>query len=304
MSKIDIYMSICNICGMFEIPEVHINGCGITDYPPGATLGPRTLRDFEIVWIDRGECLWKPDGESISCPPGTVLLCKPDMRDEFTWDTATITRHGYLHFRFLTPVDVTLPLWRQCPNDDVLRPLLRHAVWLSGLDSRETDQLATMALRQALTWFINGHLARGGQGSTADQHPVLERAFRILRRYWADEPLVPPEIAKWAADSGVSRGHLARVCKDQLGITPQELLRYLRLDHGLTLLTRSNLKVQKISELCGFVSPFHFSRCIKQTYGFSPSALRQQVMDGKRIPPGPVAGLRHIRQQLLAKTLR
>lgn len=297
-------MPICNICRMIEAPEVHINGCGIADYPAGATLGPRTLRDFEIVWIDRGDCLWKPEGESISCPPGTVLLCQPGMRDEFTWDSSTITRHGYLHFRFLTAAGVALPLWRQCGNDDVLRPLLRHAVWLSGQDSTETDHLATMALRQALTWFINGYVARDGQASTANQHPVLERAFRTLRRYWAEEPLVPPGIAVWASDSGVSRGHLSRVCKDQLGITPQELLRSLRLDHGLTLLTRSNLKVQRISELCGFVSPFHFSRCFKQIYGSSPSVLRQQVMDGKCIPPDPMAGLRHIRQQLLAKTLR
>ena len=296
-------MSVCNICGMYVIPEVHINGCGIADYPAGATLGPRTLRDFELVWIDRGECLWKPEGESISCPPGTVLLCQPGMRDEFTWDPESTTRHGYLHFRFLTTAEVVLPLWRQCGNDDVLRPLLRHAVWLSGLDSTETDHLASMALRQALGWFINGYVARGGQTSATWQHPVLERAFRTLRKYWSEEPLLPPKISAWASDSGVSRGHLARVCKDQLGVTPQELLRYLRLDHGLTLLTRSNLKVQKISELCGFVSPFHFSRCFKQAYGHSPSALRQQVMDGKRIPPGPVTGLQHIRQQLLAETL-
>jgi hypothetical protein len=264
---------------MYVIPEVHINGCGIADYPAGATLGPRTLRDFELVWIDRGECLWKPDDESISCPPGTVLLCQPGMRDEFTWDPESTTRHGYLHFRFLTTAEVVLPLWRQCGNDDVLRPLLRHAVWLSGLDSMETDHLASMALRQALGWFINGFVARVGQASTTWQHPVLERAFRILRKYWSEEPLLP-------------------------GVTPQELLRYLRLDHGLTLLTRSNLKVQKTSELCGFVSPFHFSRCFKQVYGYSPSALRQQVMNGKRLPPGPVTGLQHIRQQLLAETLR
>jgi len=285
---------------MFEVPEVHINDGGIADYPPGATLGPRILRDYEIVWIDRGECLWKPGGESITCPPGRVLLCQPGMRDEFAWDPATVTRHGYLHFRFLTAVDIVLPLWRQCPGDDVLRPLLRHAVWLSGLDSAEKDHLATMALRQALTWFINGYVARGGQSSTANQHPVLERAFRTLRRYWSEEPLLPPGIAAWAADSGVSRGHLTRVCRDQLGVTPQELLRYLRLDYGLTLLTRSNLKVQQISALCGFASPFHFSRCFKQTYGNSPSTLRQQVMSGNRIPPAPVAGLQRIRLMGLA----
>jgi len=283
---------------MPDIPEIHINGCGIANYPPGATLGPRILRDYEFVWIDRGECLWKPDGESISCPSGTVLLCQPGMRDEFIWDKVTITRHGYLHFRFLTETEAVLPLWRPCPGADVLRPLLRHAAWLTSQDSAETERLATVALRQALSWFINGYVAHSGPASTTRQHPVLERAFRTLRRRWAGEPMVPPEIAAWAADSGVSRGHLSRVCRDQLEVTPQELLRYLRLDHGLTLLTRSNLKVQRISELCGFASPFHFSRCFKQTYGNSPSTLRQQVMDGKRIPPSPVAGLRRIRQQL------
>ena len=289
----------CNILGMSEIPKLRITHYGLADYPPGATLGPRTLSDYEMVWIERGECIWEANGEVHPCPAGTVVLCQPGFVDEFTWDRLRMTRHGYLHFELFGDISSSLPLLRHCTTDDVLRPLLRHAIWLASLGGDDNDRLADTALRQALMWFVDGHIAPGSQGILDSHHPVLLRAFRTLERRWRDKPKVPPAIAEWASESGVSRGHLARVVKSQFDVTPQELLRLLRLDQALMLLARSDLKVQVISELCGFASPFHFSRCCKQTYGRSPRALRQHIMAGGSAPESPVPGLRRIMQQLI-----
>lgn len=292
-------MAWCNISGMSEIPELRITQYGLADYPPGAILGPRTLSDYEIVWIERGDCIWEANGEAHSCPVGTVVLCQPGFVDEFTWDPLRMTRHGYLHFEFLGTNNTPLPLLRHCTADDVVRPLLRHAIWLASLGGDDNDRLSATALGQALTWFVDGHVAPNNRAIMDGRHPVLIRAFRTLERRWRDKPKVPPTISDWAADSGVSRGHLARVVKKQFDVTPQELLRYLRLDQGLMLLARSDLKIQVISELCGFASPFHFSRCCKQAYGFSPRALRQRMMAGEGTPENPVPGLRRIMQQLI-----
>ena len=136
---------------------------------------------------------------------------------------------------------------------------------------------------------------RAGRLQTrGDIHPVLKRALRALHNHWGDGNKVPPSISQWAADSGVSRGHLARVCRQELDLSPQELLRYIRLDHGLLWLGRTNLKIAEISEMCGFRSQFHFSRCIKETYGDSPREIRKQLLAGGDKPHSKVMGLRRL----------
>ncbi len=274
------------------LPPIRINDFGLANYPPGSALGVRTLRDHEILWIERGDCRWEPDGQSFECPPGTVMLCVPGMRDICIWDRHSITRHGFVHFEFLGEPPPELPLLRRCPRDDVVRPLLRHAVWLCGLGDEASMDFAEQAVRQALVWFLNGRVA---SGSASDgRNPILSRAMESLTRRWGDGPKVPPSIAEWARDSGVSRGHLARVCQRELGVSPQALLRYIRLDHGLMLLVRSDLKVQEVSDLCGFASSFHFSRCCRETYGYSPRTLRARMRSGQHVPMSPLHGIRRV----------
>ena len=202
---------------MLEIPDVRIIICGIADYPPGASLGPRLLPDFEIVWIERGDCRWELDGAIHECPAGTVILCRPGSVDKFIWDPTGTTRHGYLHFEFLEEPGEPLPSLRSCRSEDVLRPLLRHATWLAAQGDSTPSDLAPRALQQALCWFVNGHISQSGLVATDNQHPVMLRALHDLQRRWGDGPRVPPTIAEWSTAIGVSRGHLARVCNQQFG---------------------------------------------------------------------------------------
>ena len=86
------------------------------------------------------------------------------------------------------------------------------------------------------------------------------------------------------------------MCRQELGVTPRELLRHLRLDHGLLLLARTNMKIGDISEMCGFQNQFHFSRCCSQAYGHSPRELRRQIRAGGDKPLSKVVGLRRLLQ--------
>lgn len=281
---------------MIELPQPTINDCGLADYPPGGRLGPRTLADHELLWVERGECQWEFDGRTELCPPGSVLLCPPGMRDTWTWDPARVTRHGFVHFDFPERVDIDWPLRRDCSGYDVLRPLLRHTVWLASLGGEDNDRLAAESLRQAITWFLSGYVSQSEQPITVDLHPVILRVLTVLRQHWGDGPKRPPPISALANETGVSRGHLARVCRQELDVTPQEFLRYLRLDHGLLLLGRTNMKIGEISEACGFQSQFHFSRCFRQAYGSSPREIRKQLREGSDKPLSKVIGLRRLVQ--------
>jgi transcriptional regulator GlxA family with amidase domain len=52
------------------------------------------------------------------------------------------------------------------------------------------------------------------------------------------------------------------------------------------LLARSNYSVNQIAALCGFASPFHFSRRFTEAYGPAPTAVRAAVASGLT-PPVP-----------------
>ncbi len=279
---------------MHSLPAVTINDCGLADYPAGGRLGPRLLGDFEILWIERGECRWEFAGRVEICRPGSVLLCSPGMRDSWIWDPDRTTRHGFVHFDLSAASNLELPRRRECPANDVLRPLLRHCVSLARQDDPESEQLAAGALAQSLIWFASGRLAPANDMESIDVHPVILRSLRVLKKYWGTGPKAPPSIDDWARDTGVSRGHFSRICREELGVTPLELLRHLRLDHGLLLLARTNLKIADISIACGFKNQFHFSRCCRQAYGASPRELRQQLLAGSDKPLCKVVGLRRL----------
>ena len=279
---------------MIEIPRLRINDCGLANYPSGGKLGPRKLPDYEILWVERGVARWETGGKTQECPPGSIVLCPPGMVDTWHWDESQMTRHGYLHFEFLETGNLRLPARRDVTGEDVVRPLLRHAVGLSGLGDRDSDTLAADALRQALKWYVLGPDTPGRLGESGDIHPVLKRALQSLHQHWGDDNKVPPPIVEWAAASGVSRGHLARVCRQELGVSPQELVRYIRLDWGLIWLARTNLKISAISEMCGFKTQFHFSRCFKETYGESPRDVRKRLLAGGDRPHSKFVGMRRL----------
>lgn len=283
-----------------ELPEPHINSSGITDYPRGTSLGPRVLRDYEFVWIERGDCVWAVDGNRVACPPGTVVLCKPGMQDRFQWDPDRTTRHGYIHFEIPDPENYFLPLFRRAQGADVLRPLLRQAAWLAEQESDWLRTHAREALRQALYWFIVGFFSQEEGDRPREQPPALTRVFEVIVETWNEDPARALGVAELADRSGISRGYLARLCKSHLGVSPQALLRLLRLEHAVMLLTRSDLEVQAVSELCGFANPFHFSRCCKQAYGLAPSTIQAQAALGAGRPPSAAPGIRRLYQQLIA----
>lgn len=260
---------------------------GVATYPPGATFGPRTLRDHEFVWIISGDVEWNVDGTLVSAPEGTLLLARPGQHDRFRWDPRHRTRHGYVHFDLdangasLPPAE-QWPLARQLPEQDVIRPLFHHLGRLLGRGDAASRELAQGALRQALLAFLSGEVGAGDMAANAG-HPLIDRALEYVQERWAEAPdaLDAITLGDLARSAGVSKTHLSRVFQQVLGTSPAAALRQLRLDRAATLLARSNLNVQAVAEATGFASAFHFSRVFRALYGRSPRAFRAAIAGGE-----------------------
>ncbi len=295
-TQIFIFKSSVNICVFIRVHlwlksniELLISAFGVAVYPPGASFGPRTLRDFEFVWMLEGDAQYSRENEgentTIAAPAGTLILCRPAARDSFRWDAQKRTRHAFFHFKIRRNSEkwasfASWPITRPIGDDTVLAPLFRHILtWRGAGDALQRELAATLLLRA----FVTGETSIGDL-TPAPLPELLERAYRFLFARLDENPAAPIALENLAKAAFVTPEHLCRVFKSATGRTPLETVRLARLDRAAVLLSRSNYAVSQVAKLSGFASPFHFSRAFKAEYGVSPRDLRASLERGEMMP--------------------
>ncbi|GAA1863288.1 helix-turn-helix transcriptional regulator [Asanoa iriomotensis] len=242
------------------------NGPAVAHYPRGATLGPRVLPCFEFVWMLTGRATWRLTGaEPHELRPGQLLLTRPGFSEHYAWDTEQPCTHGYVTFYVddlgpLGPPD-TWPLIR--PATDPLPALCRYLL-------RAGEPRTTQVLAWLLDLFVAGPL--GADDDDLSGH--VSRVVDHVRAAWAAGVARPLDLDELATAARVSPGHLARLFRERYGRGPVGAVELIRLAHAAVLLERSNLTVAAVSDACGFVNPFHFSRRFRNAYGAAPRDYR------------------------------
>ncbi|HVX46486.1 MAG TPA: helix-turn-helix transcriptional regulator [Mycobacteriales bacterium] len=241
-------------------------------YPPGATFGPRTLADFELVWLLRGSARWSCGPTVRELVPGSLLFLRPGMRDEFAWDPVRTTEHAYVHFT-MRHAGADWPLLRQLTADDPSAGLFRYLLWLVSAAPAHWEVRANETLGLLLAVHGTGPLPGGDDLSPLP--PAIEAVAAALRDSWAAGPTDPWTLPELAAAGSVSTVHLSRLFRQRFGIGPVAAVELLRLSRAETLLARSNLPVATVGEQCGFGDPYHFSRRFRAVYGVAPRDFRR-----------------------------
>ncbi|MES2462209.1 MAG: helix-turn-helix transcriptional regulator, partial [Armatimonadota bacterium] len=260
----------------------------IATYPPGASYGPRVLRNWEFVWMLEGDAVYTRADQTAEAPEGSLVLCRPGATDFFRWDPVHSTRHAYFHFELdgdfpsAWPDPDRWPLVR-CPSGDtdLLRPLFRNLMAWGNQGDAVQRQLIALSLVAA---FVTGESESGSVRSVSTSRPQypepVERALAYISSRLETDPAGALSLGDIAEAAFVTPEHLCRLFKAATGTSPSENVRLARLDRSVTLLCRTNFTVTEIAALCGFASPFHFSRRFKDAFGQSPRALRDAVASG------------------------
>lgn len=275
------------------LQNLKVSQVGVAVYPPGATFGPRKLKDFEFVWIIEGEAVAQYDQRRIEAPAGTVLLCRAGMTDQYEWSKKRRTIHAFFHFDLGPlpkgwPPTNDWPLSHRLAEDDILRPLFRYVLRLHPLTEplRSSQMLPTVEVM--LKGFISGKFTIAA-APYAELPNAVECALVRIRDVVSQEPSPPVQLADLAKAAHVTPEHLCRLFRKTLDLGPLECVRLARLERAATLLARSNLAVKQITESTGWASPYHFSRRFREVHGMSPRAYRKAVREGKNVPINPIS---------------
>ena len=287
---LDKKLSNINILRVFQNVEslrFKFHSGGWASLPAGSTFGPRKLPDFEFLWILEGNCCGKLDDFEFELKPGSVVLARDGMIDYYEWDKQRTTRAMYVHLRIehgiqCLPPRETWPVLRDMPDGDIVRPMLRHVMWLLDQNQPQHRILAQGVLRQLLLTYVSGAVHTSAE--TAHYLPqAVHKTFRFIQEKIAAGLVDPPALSEMATAAHVSEGHLCRLFRQTVGCGPMQALRLMRVDHAATLLAGSNLKIKEVARAAGFENPFHFSRCFREAFGMSPrnyrgkAALREVV---------------------------
>ena len=250
------------------------SGFGIVTYRRGGSHGPRWQSNYQLVVLHRGSVTLRVDGVSIVVKAGMGILLAPGHLEKFQFSRKVEARHSWCQ---VLPGDLpgsmrfpALAFHRaaKCPPQTMalIRLGLRTNVPADAAEMRPASTLVLAAM-----WDFVASLGR----EPAEQS-VEFRLTAMARFHAAVESLGTREatLEHLARQSGVSRGHLIKLVREHLGVTPMEMVWRSRVMGAAKLLSETGLSVSEAAHQSGFANAYHFSRRFRQQFGQPPRVWR------------------------------
>jgi AraC-like DNA-binding protein len=197
-------------------------------------------------------------------PPSRAVWIAPGARHHVTVLEAAEFRTLYID------ASATPPGWSGC-RVLVVSPLLRESI--HALDGSALDRPLTAPREQLLSGLILDELAHADTQALGVPmpHPQTgDKRLRALCEAVLRSPAERATLVEWAAGTGASERTVARLFRDELGLSYQQWRQQAILAHALPLLTRGQ-PVSAVAAASGYASDSAFSAMFKTAMGQSPS---------------------------------
>ena len=278
-----------------KLRSLHRGDVGIEflDYGADVRISPEGLENFHLIQIPlAGHAHMEVGPSSVESSPKTATVPPIDRPFTMTWDRGT--PHLIVYVSRLALASVAAQIYGEDPHgDDPEKSVkLGYAMDLTGSSGRaflrsvvelhddmisQKQSTAPGFVQKLLADTMVSRLLLAMNPATEADHssPASEsrliRQFRELLERHASEELAVPDIAE---NLGVSVRTLQLALRSEVGATPSELLRRVRLDRARELLLAAapgQETIVSIAERCGFSHQGRFSALYLDTFGELPS---------------------------------
>ena len=124
--------------------------------------------------------------------------------------------------------------------------------------------------------YINKNLNDPNKLNLLEKTTELDKSFmkRVLDHLNKNIEKSDLSVEHLADDMHLSRSQLYRKIKAMTGLTPNELIRRVRLEKAKLLIESGCESIGEVCFKAGFSSPSYFSRCFKAEFGILPTELK------------------------------
>jgi AraC family cel operon transcriptional repressor len=240
---------------------------------------------YEFFLITKGSCLHRVNDGTQHLKEGALVFIRPDDKHFYDCD-------GEEDCEFINIActkEIIGSLFKYLESDCFINILLKSPMPPCSLLSQpeKEDFVAAYEKIKMLGTIDSEHSKLQLKGLLVD----------IFTQYFSSEPINESnKLPHWLGSlltqmqkeenftlgldklyelSGRSVGHLNRVFRQYLSVTPTLYINQLRLDFAKSLLTTTNLSIVDISMDAGFENLSHFYHLFKSRFGQTPSRFRK-----------------------------
>ena len=254
-----------------NISRLRVDDCV---YPEKGSFGPRIQTSLQLFYVYSGHAHVFIDGIERHVGAGEITLLVPDHVELFRFSESEKTHHGFCSAMNAELSEKQRRDYRGLGSCYPLSPKVRELTdWAKTLMFRRDVPARRLYDQIARLIFCEFFHAAGYPRQEAPPPAAVARVETLVNEHFAE----PIDLDRMAKEACITPTHLIRLFKQYLHITPVEYLWQVRTGNGMKLLTETGLGIGEIAYLCGFSSPYHFSRRFKARYGQPPAAFRKSA---------------------------
>ena len=231
---------------------------------------------YELTYVDLGQLHCVVDGNGYLLKQGQLMIFGPNQ-----WHmqyTGLDTTARFLTIAFDLSCDKELRLMNRVFDLSSLEAqYLRHIL----LEMDTNDRLSGDFIRSSLKLLILTLLRDVGGRKKHLNTPLVQRNENIIvsrtLQYIADHVYDKLSVTTVARETGVSSSHLTALFHRQMGISPGEYIRRVKLEESKALIREGKMNFSQIAALLKYSSIHHFSRQFKDNFGISPSEYAKSL---------------------------
>jgi AraC-like DNA-binding protein len=247
-----------------------INLSGISDLTPGYVMNRKNCSFSILICVLEGSGVMRNSEGEMPLKEGEIYF-EEAGRDQF-YGTVGDWKILWFHLDPSVWTDLDTPFFVH-RRPEQTASLFDMARTYQRESRSEGDRSILYSLEEIITQMINRLLTRPySQDSRSRDKRVTDKLRRRINRHisrdWTVEEL--SEI------TDITPSYLYKITARSLGITPQGLVRKIKMDVARHLLTHSDYPLKFIAERIGYTTPYAFSKSFKKMYGVSPGEFRKQ----------------------------
>lgn len=254
------------------LPALTHCGEGVTT--DSHVVSPHEHSGFELMYVCRGAYTWSVGPVRYRQHPGDLLFTTPRQRHGTAPDVHVACHQLWLGLDLAAyggdtdDVDRALrvrpsSIFRGFPE---VEPLMRGVVLQAAMAGPHREEVVSAYL-VALVSVIRQRLAHEEAPGAVLRYsyPVL-KAIELMRDHVAH----PMSLKQLAAHSGVGVTQLCRRFRDEVGHSPGDYYRGIRLDEARQRLLNPEATIVDTAVSCGFSSSQHLTTLFRKKFGVTP----------------------------------
>jgi len=111
--------------------------------------------------------------------------------------------------------------------------------------------------------------------SKDEGNKTLIPAIRFIEKNYGNSDITNTLLAEKCS---ISEVYLRKLFLKNFNMTPKQYIMDIRINKAKQLLSEGSLKINAVSEQCGFANPYHFSRYFKEKTGLTPTEYMKENM--------------------------